>query len=78
MRQVQEKVLERNNKRHRTSVDQEKAFYRVPQDAVYWSLRENAFYRVLQDVVYWSLRENEATENGTTRDSACMTTQRLW
>lgn len=40
LRQVQEKVLEGNDKRYWTFVDLEKAFDRVPRDVVYWSLRK--------------------------------------
>ena len=40
LRQVQEKILEGNNKRYWTFVDMEKAFDRVPQEVVYWSLRK--------------------------------------
>jgi len=39
LRQVQEKILEGNNKRYWTFVDLEKAFDRVPREVVYWSLR---------------------------------------
>jgi len=38
LRQVQEKISELNNKRYWTFVDLEKAFDRVPRDAVGWSL----------------------------------------
>jgi len=39
LRQVQENILEGNNKRYRTFVDLEKAFDRVPREVAYWSLR---------------------------------------
>jgi hypothetical protein len=39
LRQVQEKILEGNNKRYWTFVDLEKAFDRVPREVVFWSLR---------------------------------------
>ena len=40
LRQVQEKVLEGNNKRYCTFVDLEKAFDGVPREVVHWSLRK--------------------------------------
>ena len=39
LRQVQEKILEGNDKRYWAFVDLEKAFDRVPREVVYWSLR---------------------------------------
>jgi len=51
LRQVQEKILEGNNKRYRTFVDLEKAFERVPREVAYWSLRRKGVYENIIGVI---------------------------
>jgi len=51
LRQVQEKILERNNKRYWTFEDLEKAFDRVPREVAYWSLRRKGFSEKIIHVI---------------------------
>lgn len=60
LRQVQEKILEGNNKRYWTFVDLEKAFDRVPREVVYWSLRRKGVSEKIIRVIR-SMYEGAAT-----------------